>query len=174
MTIEQLAEKESDLYSIVLDLNKEKQTQETIEKLKNVFISYRQIHKLYADLADKQDEALKRGLFIQWYAITEPADLTGICELDEQAELNIINLLESKIQTDSVDNELKWMLNYYASWDFVFDRFKKFTGLKNFVQNRTEEYFPSKIDRISMATRGQMGIYWNSLTLFENKKNASH
>lgn len=169
MTVEQLAEKETDLYSIVLDLNKEKQSLETLEKLKNIFISYRQIHRLYANIADKQEEALKRGLFIQWYAITEPADLTGISELDEEAELNIIKILENKIQTESLDSELKWMLNYYASWDYVFDRFKNFEGLKNFVQNRTEGYFPSVIDHLSMKTRGQMGKYWNSLNVLKNE-----
>ena len=88
--------------------------------------------------------------------------------MDDQAQIKIISTLESKIQSESIDNELNWMLNYYATWDFVFARFEKFEGLKNFIQNRTDKYFPSKIDRQSMNRRGQMGQYWNSLTTFQD------
>jgi hypothetical protein len=81
---------------------------------------------------------LKRGLFIQWYACTEPNYLTGIEQLDEEAEKNIINIVEEKIQNNSLDSELKWMLNYYADWDYVFDRFKNREGLAELIANRTD------------------------------------
>ena len=137
------------------------------EELKTVFVSYRQVHKQYSVLAKEQDEALKRGLFIQWYAITEPNYLTGIEQLDEEAEQSIIAIVEDKIQSNSLDSELRWMLNYYATWDHVFDRFNNRKGLVEFIVNRTDGLpHDLVIDKVAMNKRGQMGIYWNSLNHF--------
>ncbi len=175
MTIEQLAKTETELYSIVLDLYKMEQTEELKKKLKTVFASYRQVHRQYSDLAKEKDEALKRGLFIQWYAITEPNYLTGIEQLDEDAENNIIDIIEHKIQSNSLDSELKWMLNYYATWDYVFDKFKNRKGLAELIANRTNGLpIGLVIDKVAMNKRGQMGMYWNSLNHFTNTEtNAS-
>src|ERR1017187_4600059 len=90
MTVDQLTLKENELYSIVMDLSHKGQSKETDEQLEVVYDLYKKVHKYYADMADKDDEALKRGLFIQWYAITEPGYLTGINSLDELAETKII------------------------------------------------------------------------------------
>jgi len=169
MTIEQLAKTETELYSNVLDLCRMEQTEEHNEKLKTVFASYRVIHKQYSVLAKEQDEALKRGLFIQWYAITEPNYLTGIEQLDAEAEKKIIDFLEDKIQSNSLDSELKWMLNYYANWDYVFDRFKNRKGLAELITNSTDGLpIGLVIDKVAMNKRGQMGMYWNSLNHFTN------
>ena len=168
MTIEQLAKIENELYSTVLDIYENGQTEELNEKLKTIFASYRQVHRQYSELAKEQNEALKRGLFIQWYAITEPSYLTGIEELDEVSEKNIIDLIEEKIQNNSLDTELKWMLNYYATWDFVFDKFKNRKGLAEIIANKTDELpLGLVIDKEEMNKRGQMGMYWNSLNHFK-------
>ena len=169
MTIEQLANIETNLYSTILNLYKNEQTEELTERLKTIFASYKQVHRDYSNLAKEQDEALKRGLFIQWYAMTEPSFLTGIGELDEEAEKNIIYLVEEKIQNNSLDTELKWMLNYYANWDYVFDRFKICKGLAELIANSTDGLpIGLIIDKIVMNKRGQMGDYWNSLSHFTN------
>ena len=175
MTTEQLANTEFELYSSVHELHKMEQTEKLNEKLNSVFASYKQVHKHYSDLAKEQDEALKRGLFIQWYAITEPSYLTGIEELDEEAENNIIDLVEKKIQNNTLDTELKWMLNYYTMWDYVFERFKNRKGLRQLIANRTDGLpLGLVIDKIAMKKRGQMGTYWNSLNnLPNNETNAS-
>lgn len=50
-------------------------TQGTIEVMleqlstAGVFVAYKQVHSLYADLAKNDNEALKRGLFLQWYGL---------------------------------------------------------------------------------------------------------
>lgn len=165
MTTEQLANIETELHSTVLQLYKKEQTEELNEKLKTVFATYRQVHNNYSDLAKGNDEALKRGLFIQWYAITEPKYLTGIEALNEVAEENIIDLIEEKIQNKSLDTELKWMLNYYATWDYAFDRFKNRKGLADLIENRSDGLLEGLvIDKEAMSKRGQMGAYWNSLS----------
>lgn len=175
MTIEQLARTEMELYSTVLDLNEMEQTDELNKRLQSVFASYKTVHQKYSVLAKQEDEALKRGLFIQWYAFTEPSYLTGIGELDENAEQIIIDIVEEKINNKSLDYELKWMLDYYANWDFVFERFKNQKGLAELIVN-SPDALPKglTINKVAMNERGQMGTYWNSLSHFNiPEKNAS-
>ena len=53
-----------------------------------VFREYRDVHRRYTALALGGDlEALKRPLFLQWYALFEPACFTGLWEMDETCEL---------------------------------------------------------------------------------------
>jgi hypothetical protein len=53
------------------------------------------------------------------------------------------------------------MLNYYANWEFVFEKFNSHPAFIKFILNRkdTELIF----DKVDMSKRGQMGEYWNSL-----------
>ena len=73
MTIDELDEKERNL---LLQINN---TAGSIEEklhqlqVKGIFDAYKQVHSDYADLAQENHEALKRGLFLQWYALVEPS-----------------------------------------------------------------------------------------------------
>ncbi len=126
--------------------------------LDEVYSEYKNVHKEYAKMSDKDIESLKRGLFIQWYSMTEPNYLTGIAELDEKAELKIIAELKNRIDHNTADNELLWMLNYYLEWDFVFDRFRNIAEFK-----KDENIIDFTKIKLKMINRGQMGIYWNSI-----------
>jgi len=167
MILEKLTQTEDYLHSIVLDLYYQIQTEDMDKKLSEVFTSYKQVHLQYSLLAEDDSEALKRGLFIQWYALTEPNYLSGINEVDEQAELRIISLIDERIGNSTLDSELHWMLNYYATWDFVFQKFPEFSNLKEFVERAKPNRLPEKIERQAMDKRGQMGKYWNSLNVFK-------
>jgi hypothetical protein len=93
--------------------------------------------------------------------------LDHLKELDEVAERSIIDFVENKIQNNLLDSEIKWMLNYYANWDFVFDRFNNRKGLAELIVNKTDGLpFGLVLDKVAMSKRGQMGIYWNSLNHF--------
>lgn len=155
MTIEELTKIEVELYSAVLDILEKNET----DKLEFIYESYKNLHKHYSELAEENNEALKRGLFIQWYAYT--GDDVGIGKIDKIAEENIINQIENKIQKKDLDDELNWMLNYYANWDFVFEKFKSYTALTEFILNRKD--IELIFDKVDMSKRGQMGEYWNSL-----------
>jgi len=133
---------------------------------KGVYDKYKQVHRLYADNSGKDLESLKRGLFIQWYYLCEPPYLTGINELDENAERKIIEQLDYLITADKLDFELKWMLKYYYNWDYVFERFKKYKGLQDWIKNQMGSELPDTIDRNEMQQRGRMGRYWNSLNRY--------
>jgi hypothetical protein len=156
MTLTELTDKETELYSSAIDLYDGKEKQLTLNQ---IHAEYRNVHKEYAKMSETDIESLKRGLFIQWYAITEPNYLTGIAELDENAERKIITELKKRIDQNKADNELKWMLNHYLNWDFVFYRFKK---IAEFKKNKKVTYLTNK--KLKMVNRGQMGIYWNSIT----------
>lgn len=155
MTVDELAKIENELYSSVLDILDKNDP----EKLEAIYNSYKNLHRHYSELAKENDEALKRGLFIQWYAYT--GDESGIGDIDKIAEENIIDQIEYKIKKNEMDTELNWMLNYYANWPFVFEKFKSHPALIEFILNRKDtELIFNKVD---MSKRGQMGEYWNSL-----------
>lgn len=75
--------------------------------------------------------------------------------------------LDRRIVTENLDHELKWMLKYYSNWDYVFERFKEFKGLWDWVKNQRGIELPDKIDRTEMTKRGQKGKYWNTLNVFK-------
>jgi len=87
-----------------------------------VFAAYAEVHRRYTALAEAgSTEALKRALFLQWFAAAEPPFLTGISELDREAERRTAMLTERLCATGTMDEELGWMLPHYfliASWAF--------------------------------------------------------
>src|SRR5207249_2927848 len=89
----------------------------------------REIQASYSTLAamDSPDsiEALKRGLFLTWFACAEPAHLTGIRSLDHKASLAIMDRLEEAITATRVDRELTEMLAYYFRvGEWCLDRYR--------------------------------------------------
>ena len=162
MNIEELSKKETELYQKVCSLVgtiEEKQNQ--IVKL-GISKEYKLIHQKYAELCAENIEALKRGLFITWYSISEPTFLTGINELDENAEENIVKEINERIKNNTLDFELNWMVGYYKDWDYIFEKYYKFEHFKNRIISKVKTELP-KIEKLKMENRGQMGIYWNSL-----------
>ncbi|MGB3342978.1 MAG: hypothetical protein WBA61_03620 [Aequorivita sp.] len=160
MTLIELANKEIDLYSNVNNIYDGK-INSLIPNLtlKEIYEEYAKVHNEYSKLSHKNIEALKRALFIQWYSITEPNYLTGINKLDEKSERKIITDLKTRIDQNEADKELIWMLNYYLNWDFVFDRFKDIIEFDKIIQEKDADKPKIKTDE-----RGQMGIYWKSIT----------
>jgi hypothetical protein len=160
--INELTRKENKLYLKVCSLNGT--IEEKYKQVTNLGISndYKIIHQKYAELSSDNIEALKRGLFISWFAVSEPSFLTGIDELDENAQEKIIKGINERIKNQTVDFELNWMLDYYKTWDYAFSKFAKYELFYAKIMSNKEIKMP-KIDKQKMENRGQMGIYWNSL-----------
>ncbi|WP_131494650.1 hypothetical protein [Flavobacterium aquatile] len=162
MNIEELANKEIQLYDKVCSLNG------TIEEKQNQIIAlgisneYNLIFQKYAELCVENIEALKRGLFISWFSFSEPTFLTGINELDKNAEENIVKEINVRIKNNSLDSELNWMIDYYKDWDYIFKEYYNYEHFKTKIMNKEETKLP-KIEKQKMENRGQMGIYWSSL-----------
>ena len=157
MTLTDLENKETELYNLTINLYNRKGSSNS-KTLDEIYTEYKNVHKEYAKMSDKDIESLKRGLFIQWYSITEPNYLTGISELDEKSELKIILELKNWIDKNKTDNELNCMLNYYLEWDYIFEKFKNIIEFK-----KTENVVNLSNIKLKMIDRGQMGIYWNSI-----------
>ena len=170
MSIDELGKKELELYNAIQQL--EGTIDEKTDKVVYFGISkeYLEIHREYSRLAKGDIEALKRGLFIMWYALTEPTWLTGICELDPEAEERIAKLLDRRIAKDVLDYELDWMLEYYSDFGFAFERFNNYENFYRRTSSKTGLEFPDSINKETMATRGQMGEYFNSVN-FEQLNN---
>lgn len=167
MNIEELANQELELLSQTLELVG------TIEEKNDKVVYfgigtiYQKIHEEYSRLAKSELEALKRGLFIMWYALTGPSCYTGIVILNSEAENRILKILDRRLNRDIIDYELEWMLDYYSNWDFVFDRFSEYKHLQDRLRRKDKIELPNQIDRNEMSKRGQMGRYWNSLNRFK-------
>lgn len=165
MTVDELGQKELQLYSRVISIHGTMEEKyEEIEK-QNIFNEYKNIHQEYANLSKSDIEALKRGLFLIWLSRLEPACNTGIHLLDPDAEKKIIHTLDRRLSKKVTDYELDWMLDYYSDWAFLFDDFKKYRNFYSRLHTRETE-IPNSIDKGKMEARGQMGVYWNSLTIF--------
>lgn len=171
MSIDELAIKEKNLCSSVNEL--EGTINEKSESVVYFGITkeYREIHNEYSRLAKNDLEALKRGLFLVWYSISEPSWLTGIGALEQESVDRIIKILDRRLKKGVTDYELDWMLDYYSDWDFVFEQFKHFKNFQNRLKSKSKTVFPDEIDRAQMKQRGQMGVYWNSLTIFNKEIN---
>ena len=168
LVLSELANKEQELFSKVIYLYHNSKLDYTDEQLFVVFMEYKKVHKTYSDLASTNIEALKRALFIQWYELTEPNYLTGISDLDKSAKENVFTCLYEIITLNKIDNELKWMLNYYSNWSWIFEEIKSYKGFDIYSMNEQNYLMPEKIDKEQMKKRGQMGHYWNSLTIYKN------
>lgn len=163
--LSKLAHQEEEISKKVAELCRRPESEEITRAYWKVFEIYSGIHEAYAVAACNNSEALKRGLFIQWFALSEPNYLTGI-SVALNNENKLIECLYSAIDSGLADYELCWMLNYYFIWDWIFERLDSFKGFDSRIINDSYK-LPSHIDREEMAKRGLMGKYWNSLTVFK-------
>ncbi len=102
MTLAQLTQAEAKLFTLVMELLDQKVSSAQKDlTLERIYSEYKVVHKHYADKAQGNLESLKRGLFIQWYAITQPDYLTGIREIDAEAEQKIIRELKKRLDQNT-------------------------------------------------------------------------
>ena len=167
MNIEDLANQELELLNQTLELVGTVEEKNDKVVYFGIGTKYQKIHEEYSRLAKSELEALKRGLFIMWYAFTEPSCYTGIVILNSEAENRLLKILDRRLKRDITDYELDWMLDYYSSWDLVFERFSEFKYLQDRLRRNEKIDLPNQIDRIEMSQRGQMCRYWNSLSRFQ-------
>ncbi|UCC98183.1 MAG: hypothetical protein JSW66_20345 [Phycisphaerales bacterium] len=158
-----------------------------------VYEAWRRIFELYVIEARKGDlEALKRALFLYWYACSEPSEFSGIPALDDGLTAEVLGMVNETAKKGRLDIELKWMLPYYYYiTDWYIERLEGFCELKEVSKANREAYMPDwsqpacyeslrglqealarKLDldpweelclKSSFSNRGQMGYYWKSV-----------
>jgi hypothetical protein len=73
-----------------------------------IFNDYKEIFYAYSKM--DSEEALKRAIFIQWYAVVEPDIFTGISNLDRKTEDENLEKINNLILNNSIDIEFQFML----------------------------------------------------------------
>jgi hypothetical protein len=173
MTLNELSDKELEILKRVEQVTGLMEDQNVELQNLGIFDEYKAIFNEYAQVHEEELEALKRCLFLYWYALCEPGCFTGISGFDIEVIKKVLRILDRKLSTSDTDYELEWMLKYYSNWDFVFEPFPDFINIHKKMKEPEKTELPETIDRESMSKRGQMGYYWNHLTRFENIKPAS-
>lgn len=148
------------------------------EKLsaEGIFERYRNIHKSYLELYFRIDEEtikleiLKRLIFLNWYALIEPSCYTGIENLDNTTVSESYSILNQYLIDGKIDTEFKWMLSFYSSWDYTILAFSenKLEALTAFVKGVDSSILScpkNQLPKGTMDNRGQMGIYWISMSV---------
>jgi len=129
----------------------------TILKL-NIPAKYAGIHKSYHDVyhSDQNGEALKRAIFLQWYAASEPMAFIGIGDLDDNVQKSCFTFLKDMIDKLGLDDEFKTMLkHYYSVSEWYFEHYFDFSKISSYTEASKE--------LLDFENRGQMGKYWRSL-----------
>lgn len=152
------------------------------EKLsaEGIFDQYRNIHKSYLELYFRIDdeaiklEILKRLVFLNWYALVEPSCYTGIEDLDKEMVSESYSILDQYLINGKIDTEFRWMLFFYSSWDYTIlpfseNKLEALTAFVKDVDTSISRYPKNQLPKGVMDNRGQMGIYWISMSV-EKKK----
>ncbi len=136
--------------------------------------TYADVHNAYLSLHNNTNnpaikvEAVKRMVFLNWYYMAEPAMLTGMTALDEDAITASYHLLNKLIKAGQLDEEFTWMLAFYSTWGFVILEYSEpdMPELTAFAeQYRWTVRQPPLKQQLGavMENRGQMGKFWNAL-----------
>jgi len=148
------------------------------EKLstEGIFERYRNIHKSYLELYLRiNDEAtkleiLKRLIFLNWYSLVEPSCYTGVEDLDNATVSESYSILNHYLIDAKMDAEFKWMLSFYSSWDYTIlpfseNKLKALTAFVKEVDTSILNFPKDELPKGVMDNRGQMGIYWISMSV---------
>ena len=163
MTVEELAEQESILIERVHAINADIHEKIAMLEASDIFDEYRKIHDQYVHMAvaDENLEALKRAIFIQWFALAEPAWLSGIGDLEPSTVSIALSELRRRILNGELDDEFRWMLQcYFNVQDAFITTHKEFDQLAEYFQGR--QWNQASIQKFSFDGRGQMGMYWSN------------
>ena len=127
-----------------------------------IFGAYLELVRLAADPSTAL-EALKRVVFLAWWAFSVPSTDSGIAELPESSVREVMQLLESAIAGGRTDEELRSMLAWYHSrFGYVFEHFGPVRELDAFVADVPLSDVDALPQSRSFAGRGQLGVYWST------------
>ena len=148
--IKELTEKDS----FILDRINETNMNKSDIALTDIPLMYSKLFEEYSNNNDDL-ESLKRAIFIQWYAISEPIQSTGIGELNLELQKKNLSKVVELISTKIIDIEFLAMLNHYNNiTDWYFDSNLNF-------EDSNLSTIKSSINLSNV--RGIMGRYWESI-----------
>lgn len=108
-------------------------------------------------------EALKRAVFIAWYAGVAPRCLTGIGDLSEASVTETFARLDAAVRRDEVDDELRAMVaHYHEACAAPFDIYGAADAAERAGPASDVEALLAR-PASWFAGRGQMGEYWAAM-----------
>lgn len=134
------------------------------EFMDRIFPEYTAIHCAYVELAVRNEdiEALKRAVFLQWYATVEPSFLSGIKQIEEQSANAAMDEVQHLVVSEKIAEEFLWMLQCYYQ---ISDHFLYPPDKYNELIRKIDSLAPWKSEtgyKFVFINRGQMGRYWQS------------
>lgn len=118
---------------------------------KELASKYNDLFELYCSNDDL--ESVKRSLFLQWYAVSEPQELTGMPDFNENIQRSNLKRIGEIVKNNIYDDEIIVMLkHYYEITEWYFGELG--TTLKRINENKSSN---------SYKNRGIMGVYWESI-----------
>ena len=133
-----------------------------------MFGEYPAILHAYIDLFGDEEsalEAVKRAMFLEWRGAMAPSALTGIASLPEGTARAVIGELDARARRGGADDELAWMLAWYAGEGrFLFELYGATTALLDLADSMPADAWRTRqITSARMKQRGQLGRYWMAL-----------
>jgi len=165
--IETIAENEKDVLGRLemddqeKDMGAEKQPDDKVYQIYNdIFICY-----VVLSIHDMNTEALKRAIFLQWYATVQPYPVTGLKTLDPVFQNKALENLAEYLEKGQLDEEFVIMLfHYHKSNPSVFSTYEKNESFeKLFLNTQLTSKAYLILKQIDFNNRGQMGLYWQHI-----------
>ena len=156
------------LHTFVASLAGDAATRDRTLERRGIYKEYAKVFNAYLEhVGDGLEgiEALRRVTFLLWCSATQPACLTGVDELGETQEAEVISWLEDACAENTLDPQLRWMLGYYhGAFPEVFGRFTHARALQR-VLARTfpESWRAAAAEPRHFVGRGLMGHYWSQI-----------
>jgi hypothetical protein len=110
-------------------------------------------------------EALRRAAFLLWCSAALPGCLTGVDELAESEQDEVIEWLDLVCKAGTLDTQLAWMLPHYdARCPTVFRRLGERPSLRSFLLDASADSWRTvALESRWFDGRGLMGHYWRAL-----------
>jgi hypothetical protein len=129
---------------------------------------YPAILNAYIDLFNEPSsslEALKRALFIVWYAAVEVPTISGIAELPDRSVRTVIEELGARLRSGDADEELHWMLAWYhAHGAHLFEMYVAEPSVERAAREAgPDSWRHARPTQASLRERGQLGDYWRAM-----------
>lgn len=170
MTLHDIAAEEERLVRIVEAASGTFEERVPFLERHGVFDAYAIVYRRYVELALEGDiEALKRALFLQWYVVAEPYELTGLSDADEATMVSVLRAVNRRVVSGDLDAELRWMLPWYfmiADWYLRIDSTDVLEELGPFIalsRSQSSDIGAMALDAAAFLGRGTMGYYWASV-----------
>jgi len=165
LTLRQLADREDRVHAYVEGLVGDPAARDRTLLRAGVYRWYAKLFRVYVRRGGdgvEGAEAFRRATFLYWCASALPGCLTGVDELAESHQEELLADLERYCEAGALDAQLRWMLaHYHARSPAVFGRHPELRALQGVLRDTGgDEWRCAEPEARQFRHRGLMGHYW--------------